>query len=129
MSGRILIHMACPHARKTVANALAELTGRSDEHSIELQSLPGKPAAIWDGVKGYPQGKWWAASQSFAPAIAQALLTDGETKKPESFFVAYDEDTLTPIQTNCPAWPEDASFAAFVALIGCEIVDNSEPLP
>ena len=123
---RIIVHMACPFARLAVANSLAGLSGKSDEHKIRLQSIPGKPAAIWDGVKGYPQGRWQGASQALTPEFVQTMLGDGLSKKPESFYVSYWEDDLKPVEggTNCPAWPTDASFEAFLVLLGLEVVET-----
>lgn len=123
--GRILVHMACPYARLAVANALAGLSGRVDEHSIRLQSLPGKPAAIWDGIKGYPEGRWQGASQALAPAFVQTMLADGVSKKPESYYVAWDEDTGAQVDTNLPAWPADTTFDAFLFILGCSIFKDS----
>lgn len=121
---RVLVHLAIPSARLSVAKSAAGLSGQDGEFSVPLKSLSGKPAAIWDGVKGYPQGFWLGASQHLEVGIAQALFADSDAKKTEAFFVAYIENgdgTYTQAQTNCPAWPADESFAAFLTLIGCEI--------
>ena len=123
---RILVHMAIPNARRAVGGTMAGLSGSEREFSIRLLATPGKPSAIWDGVKGYPSGRWWGASQAFAPAIAQAMLVSGDQKKTEAWFAAYDAETLAPLQTNCPAWPANATFAAFLTLIGCEL--DPEPI-
>lgn len=118
---RFIVHMACPYARLAVANALAGLSGREDEHSIRLQSLPGKPAATWDGIKGYPQGRWQGASQRLEASFVQAMLNDGVSKKPESYYVAWDEETGAQVDTNLPAWPANTTFAAFLTVLGCEV--------
>jgi hypothetical protein len=118
---RILVHIAVPNARRAVAGTMDGLSGQTSEFSVRLLATPGKPSAIWDGIKGYPSGRWWGASQGLAPAIAQTMLVSGEQKKTEAWFVAYDENTLAPLQTNCPAWPASATFAAFLDLIGCNL--------
>lgn len=124
--GRLIVHMACPFSKLNVANNLAGLSGRANEHAIHLQSLPGKPAAIWDGVKGYPQGRWQGASQALAPEFVQTMFADAQTKKPESYYVAWDEATKTLVDTNLPAEPDDDSFDAFLAILGCERADRAE---
>ena len=121
MSGRILVHIAVPNARRAVAGTMDGLSGSEAEFSVRLKAIPGQPSAIWDGIKGYPTGRWWGASQALAPAIAQTMFVSGDQKKCEAWFVAYDEDTLTLLDTNCPAAPANPSFAAFLALIGCEM--------
>lgn len=116
---RLIVHMACPYARVAVANALAGLSGRDDEHSIRLESVPGKPAKEWEGIKGYPQGRWQGASQRLEASFVQAMLADGVSKKPESYYVAWDEATGSPVDTNLPVWPADTTFAAFLEVLGC----------
>jgi hypothetical protein len=118
---RILVHMAVPNARRATAGTMTGLSGSEMEFSVRLLATPGKPSAIWDGIKGYPSGRWWGASQPFAPEIAQTMLVSGDQKKCEAWYVAYDETTLTPLQTNCPAWPANATFTAFLDLIGCNL--------
>ena len=116
---RYLIHTACPETRKGVANALAGLSGRANEHSIALQSIAGKKAKEWDDLKTYA-GNWWGASQALEAGIAMTMLGDGQAKKTESFYAAYDEDSGTLLGHNCPNDPADASFEAFLAAVGLE---------
>lgn len=120
---RYLIHTACPDARRTVANNLAGLTGRIDEHSIPLTATPGGGAAAWDTAQGYA-GQWWGASQGLAPGIAGQMLYDGQIKTTQSFYAAFDESSGVLLQHNCTdangdlVAPANATFEAFLAACG-----------
>lgn len=125
---RVLVHMAIPVSRRSVAKSAAGLSGRDGEYSIKLNTLPGKPAQIWNDVKGYIPGEWYACSHSYEVGFAQTLLADSSDKKTEAFFVAYDADdklNLVPLMTNLPVGqePVDRSFDAFVAKLGCVYAD------
>lgn len=118
---RILIHTAVPHAKREVAADMAHLSGNPSEHSVECTAIPGGPSAQWDALKAY-NGKWWAASQALAPAIAQDMLTSGYMLGTESWFVAIYETGGQLIQHNLPGAPADSSFDAFLAACGLQKV-------
>lgn len=118
---RILIHTAVPNAKRITAAGMEHLSGLPEEHSIECSAIPGGPSAEWDTLKGY-NGKWWAASQALAPAIAQDMLASGYMLGTESWFVAIYETGGALIQHNLPGAPADSSFGAFLAACGLERV-------
>jgi len=117
--------MAIPIARRSVAKNAAGLSGRDDEYSVKLKTKPGKPAQIWNDIKGYIPGGWYGCSHTFSVGFAQTLLADSGDKKTEAFFVAYDADdpsNVVPLMTNLPPGqePADRSFDAFLEKMGCE---------
>lgn len=114
---RVQVHMAVTDELRALAGTMAGLSGNLVEHSVECSTTPGGPSALWDAEQGY-SGIWWAASQAFAPEIAQAMLADGYSKETESWFVAYFEDNGTLINHNLPSPPIDASFDAFLTAAG-----------
>lgn len=121
---RIRIHTAVPDAKREVAADMAHLSGNPQEHSIECNAAPGGPSALWDASKGY-NGKWWGASQAFAPQVAQDILASGYMLGTESWYVAYWEESMTPVPgqwTNADPPPADASFDAFLTAIGLQKV-------
>lgn len=100
------------------------LSGIPNEHAIECNAIPGGPSADWDAAHSY-NGKWWAASQGLAPAIAQDMLMSGYMLGTESWYAAYWEDTMTPVQgqwTNIDPPPAGPSFDAFLAAAGLQKV-------
>lgn len=119
-----LVHMAIPTARLTVAKSTTGLSGRDDEFSVPLQSLPGYPAAAWDSAKEYTEGKWLGASQSLSVDFIQPFMADSVDRRTEAFYVAYlvDGDAKTPYQTNFPngTFPLDPSFDSFLIKFGLE---------
>ena len=120
--------MAVPDAKRESAADMTGLSGYTQEHSVECTATPGGPSAAWDTQHGYG-GKWWAASQALAPAIASGMLTSGYALETESWFVAYYEgtDTIVPNGTNIDPPPSDATFAAFLAAIGVSKVQTGGP--
>jgi hypothetical protein len=128
---KFLVHMAIPTARLIVAKSATGLSGRDDEFSVPLQSLPGKPAAIWDTVKGYVEGEWLGASQTLAADFLSPFMVDSIERKTEAFFVGYliDGELMTPYQTNFPngTFPTDSTFDAFLAKFGLERVPVGPP--
>lgn len=122
---RILIHTACPDTKRATAGTMAGLSGLPEEHSVECNAIPGGPSALWDTGHGYG-GKWWAASQALAPAIAQGMLTSGYILGTESWFVALYEVGGTLIQHNLPSAPTDATFDAFLVAAGLELANPPE---
>ena len=125
---RVIVHTACPSARKPIADSLNGLSGRSDEHSIRLLASEGGDAAAWDAANGY-DGSWFGASQALNPAIAQGILYDGQAKLTESYFAAFDEASGTLVTHNCPSPPSDATFGAFLVASGLETEPQAEPEP
>ena len=119
---RILVHMAVPDAKRDLAATMAGLSGIPTEHSVQLQAIPGGPSALWDAAQGY-NGTWWGASQAFAQEIAQAMLASGYSLQTESWFVARYEANGTLIDHNLPNPPANATFAAFLAAAGLEMVE------
>lgn len=122
MTGRVIVHMAVPGAKRALAATMAWLSGLVTEHSIPLITTPGGPSFLWDTEKGY-SGDWWGASQALAPGIAQAMLTSGYMLGTESWFAAFDEDSETLLQHNLPNPPANASFEAFLAAAGLSRVE------
>lgn len=118
---RVLVHMAVPDAKRALAATMTGLSGNPVEHSVECNTVEGGPSAAWDAANGY-DGKWWAASQPFAPVIAQTMLASGYALETESWFVARYEDDGTLIDHNLPTAPADASFDAFLTAAGLERV-------
>lgn len=118
---RVVVHMAVPDARRAAAAEMSHLSGNLTEHSVELQSVAGGPSALWDADHGYG-GKWWGASQAFAAAIAQDMLTSGYVLGTESWFAAVWEEGGSLIQHNLPTAPVDPSFEAFLTAAGLERV-------
>lgn len=118
---RILVHTAVPDARREIAATMAHLSGNPNEHSVECDAIPGGPSAEWDTLKGY-NGKWWAASQAYAPQIAQDMLASGYMLGTESWFVAIFETGGQLIQHNLPEAPVDSSFDAFLTAAGLQKV-------
>lgn len=114
---RILVHMAVPDAKRELAATMSGLSGYTQEHSVECNTVPAGPSAQWDAAQTY-SGVWWAASQAFAPEIAQEMLQSGYMLGTESWFAAFDEDSGTLLQHNMPSPPADASFEAFLAAAG-----------
>lgn len=101
---------------------MEHLSGLPEEHSIECTAIPGGPSAQWDTLKGY-NGKWWAASQALAPAIAQDMLTSGYMLGTESWFAAFWEDTGEPApypSHNLPTPPAGPTFEEFLTAVGLE---------
>jgi hypothetical protein len=121
---RLLVHMAIPASRLSVAKSVDGLSGLDDEYNTLLQSIDGEPAATWDDVKGYTSGHWLGASQSLSADFLQPFLADSQAKKTEAFFVAYliDGEKLVPYMTNFPdeTFPTDATFEAFLVKFGLE---------
>jgi hypothetical protein len=122
---RVLVHMAVPGAKRQLAATMAGLSGLPTEHSVECEAVPGGASAQWDTAQGY-DGTWWAASQAFAPAIAQSMLQSGYMLGTESWFVARFEDNGTLIDHNLPVPPVDASFDAFLVAAGLARVEPNE---
>lgn len=118
---RILVHTAVPDAKREIAADMSHLSGNPNEHSVECTAIPGGPSALWDASKGY-NGKWWGASQAYAPQIAQDMLASGYMLGTESWFVAIYETGGQLIQHNLPGAPADSSFSAFLAACGLERV-------
>lgn len=114
---RVQVHMAVPEAKRALAATMSGLSGNLVEHSIRCTATPGGAAAAWDAEQGYEED-WYAATQAFAPGIAQAMLASGDNKKTESFFAAFYEDDGTLIDHNLPEPPADASFDAFLTAAG-----------
>lgn len=124
---RVLIHTAVPDAKRAIAANMAHLSGNPQEHVVECTAIPAGPSESWDMEHGY-NGKWWAASQSFAPQIAQDMLASGYALGTESWFVAVYEDGGTLIQHNLPSPPADNSFEAFLAAAGLSKVVQVGPV-
>lgn len=120
---RILCHMAVPDAKRSLAATMDGLSGLPQEHSVQLQSIPGGASASWDATNSY-NGTWWGASQSLAPEIAQPMLASGYGLGTEGWFAALWEGG-TLIQHNLPGAPADSSFEAFLAAAGLERVAES----
>lgn len=114
---RILVHMAVPESKREIAASMEGLSGFQQEHSVECGTIPAGPSAQWDAAQSY-NGKWWGASQAFAPEIAQEMLTSGYTLNTESWFIAYDEKTRKLINHNLPEPPIDDSFESFLVAAG-----------
>lgn len=114
---RILVHMACPNAKRALAATMDGLSGLTEEHSVRLTAVPSGASDLWDTEHGY-NGIWWGASQPFAASVAQAMLASGFGLGTESWFVAYDETTGTLLQHNLPAPPANVTFDAFIAAAG-----------
>lgn len=114
---RILVHTAVPDAKREIAADMSHLSGNPNEHSVECTAIPGGPSALWDASKGY-NGKWWGASQAYAPQIAQDMLASGYMLGTESWFVAIYETGGQLIQHNLPGAPADSSFSAFLVACG-----------
>ena len=120
---RVLVHMAVPDAKRALAATMSGLSGNLIEHSVECSTTPGGPSALWDASQGY-SGKWWAASQAFAPEIAQAMLASGYSLATESWFIARFEDNGTLIDHNLPSPPNDSTFESFLTAAGLVRVAN-----
>lgn len=119
----ILAHSCVPDARRTIAATQDGLSGNIDEYSVELDIIPGGPAADWNTFKGYGTAVWWGASQAYPPEVAQAMLASGEMLQTEGFFAAFYDSDGSLIQHNLPAPPVDSSFDAFLAGCGLERVE------
>lgn len=124
---RILIHTAVPGAKRAIAAEMTHLSGDPREHIVECNAIPGGPSATWDASHGY-NGKWWAASQALAPAIAQDMLASGYMLGTESWFVAIYETSGQLIQHNLPGAPANSSFDAFLAACGLSKVVQNGPV-
>ena len=120
---RVVCHTAVPDAKRALAATMDGLSGLPQEHSVELQSIPGGASASWDATNSY-NGTWWGASQALAPEIAQPMLASGYGLGTESWFAALWEGG-TLIQHNLPVAPADSSFEAFLAAAGLERVAES----
>jgi len=120
---RVVCHTAVPDAKRSLAATMDGLSGLPQEHSVELQSIPGGASASWDATNSY-NGTWWGASQALAPEIAQPMLASGYALETESWFAAYWEgtNTLVPNGTNLNPQPDSADFEAFLAAAGLERV-------
>ena len=122
---RVLVHMACPEALRAIAATMAGLSGLIEEHSVELQAIPGGPSAEWDALQGY-SGTWYGASQPFSAPIAQGMLESGYILGTQSWFVAIWEESGTLVQHNLTTAPANPSWAAFLAAAGLQKVE-AEP--
>lgn len=120
---RVVCHTAVPDAKRSLAATMDGLSGLPQEHSVQLQSIPGGASASWDATNSY-NGTWWGASQALAPEIAQPMLASGYALETESWFAALWEGG-TLIQHNLPVAPADSSFEAFLAAAGLERVAES----
>lgn len=118
---RVVVNTAVPGVNREEAASMAYLSGRIEEHSVELTSKATGPSHDWDVAKGY-DGKWWGARQALNPYIAQSMLQSGYMLGTESWFAAFDEMTLTLLQHNLPVAPVDASFDAFLEAAGLQKV-------
>lgn len=114
----ILVQMAVPAAKRALAAQMAGLSGNVTEHSVELTTIDGGPAATWSASWGRAGEKWYGAEQAFAPQIASEMLTSGYILGTEGYFVAYVKDTGQRLDHNLPAPPADSTFEAFTVAMG-----------
>ena len=126
---RIIVHLAVPAEKRSLASTMDNLSGDPSEFSIAAAAVGGD-AAAWSAIKGYG-GSYYLASQVLSRGVVQGMMADGYAKDTEVFYAAFDEASGQPVQggKNLTEWPANSTFEAFVAGGGWELTQTGGVAP
>jgi hypothetical protein len=119
---RIIVHMAVPGPKRSIAATMTGLTGVPEEFSVPLKTIPGGVSDLWDEEAGYPRpGKYWGASQALAQEVCVAMQSSEAAPEADAWYCAVIEATGEIFQTNVPGTLVDGKWETFLAAVGLEL--------
>jgi hypothetical protein len=118
---RLIVHMAVPGPKRSIAATMTGLTGVPEEFSVPLKTIPGGVSDLWDEQAGYPRpGTYWGASQALAEDVCVAMQSSEAAPEADAWYCAVVEATGEIFQTNVPGLT-DGTWEAFLAATGLEL--------